>query len=146
MSNPTDEIKFNIPQAWLEVSELKEGSPVNIVAGKCPGCGAVFYPFHDTCIRCGSPECTPTVLSTTGVVYSQTVVHQAPKEFAVPYRAAYVLFSEGPLIFGQITGMQDVEIGDQVEAALGRLRDKEGGSGPWTFMFRPISGGMERGE
>ncbi len=131
-----NENKFLVPENWLKVEELKEGAPVKLVAAKCPACQAVFFPPFETCIRCGFSPCT-RIASSTGNVYSYTNVHRAGPEFSVPYRAAYVLLDEGPLVFSQIVGKEEIAVGGRVRAVLGRLKDKEKGSGMWTYQFSP---------
>ncbi|MGH9591565.1 MAG: Zn-ribbon domain-containing OB-fold protein [Bryobacteraceae bacterium] len=53
---------------------------------------------------------------TTGKVYTETVVHAAPAQFAAdaPYQLAIVALEEGGRLMGRIDGAR-VEIGDAVE-------------------------------
>ena len=55
---------------------------------------------------------------TTGTVYTETVVHAAPAQFAAdaPYQLAIVALDEGGRVMGRIDGAR-VEIGDAVEFA-----------------------------
>lgn len=52
----------------------------------------------------------------TGVVYTETVVHAAPEQFAAdaPYQLAIVTLAEGGRVTGRIAGDR-VAIGDAVE-------------------------------
>jgi uncharacterized OB-fold protein len=52
----------------------------------------------------------------TGTVYTETVVHAAPEQFAAdaPYQLAIVSLNEGGRITARISG-QRVHIGDAVE-------------------------------
>ncbi len=55
---------------------------------------------------------------TTGVVYTETVVHAAPAEFVAdaPYQLAIVALDAGGRITARITGDR-VKIGDKVQLA-----------------------------
>ena len=55
---------------------------------------------------------------TTGIVYTETVVHAAPAEFVAdaPYQLAIVALDGGGRITARITGDR-VKIGDKVELA-----------------------------
>jgi uncharacterized OB-fold protein len=54
----------------------------------------------------------------TGVIYTETVVHAAPAEFVAdaPYQLAIVSLASGGRLTARITG-ERVTIGDQVELA-----------------------------
>ncbi|WP_206812515.1 Zn-ribbon domain-containing OB-fold protein [Paradesulfitobacterium ferrireducens] len=138
--------EFIIPENWLKVEELKEGVRVNLMAGHCQDCGTVFFPAYQRCIKCGSEQCKPLVLSGKGTLYSETVVHQAPNNFSTPFRVGYVLFPEGPLVFGQFVDMREIQIGDQVEVVLGKLREAESGEAGWAYMYQPTAISSTRGE
>jgi len=69
---------------------------------------------------------------TTGVVYTETVVHAAPAEFVAdaPYQLAIVTLDAGGRVTARITG-ERVKIGDKVE-----LAESRGG----VEFFRKIAG------
>jgi len=54
----------------------------------------------------------------TGVVYTETVVHAAPEQFAAeaPYQLAIITLDAGGRITGRVAG-ERVQIGDPVELA-----------------------------
>jgi hypothetical protein len=54
----------------------------------------------------------------TGIVYTETVVHAAPEQFAseAPYQLAIVSLDEGGRVTARVTGAH-VAIGDRVELA-----------------------------
>lgn len=56
-----------------------------------------------------------------GIVYTETVVHAAPEQFAAdaPYQLAIVTLDEGSRVTGRIAGDR-VSIGDRVEFAEDR--------------------------
>ncbi len=58
---------------------------------------------------------------TTGTVYTETVVHAAPAQFAAdaPYQLAIVALAEGGRLMARIDGAR-VQIGDAVEFAESR--------------------------
>jgi uncharacterized OB-fold protein len=85
----------------------------------CPSCGATFYPPRRVCARCLA-ELEPAELSTKGVVYTYTVVHQAGPGFETPYTLVYVDLPEGVRVLGRLAG--EPRIGMVVELAADVFR------------------------
>jgi uncharacterized protein len=76
----------------------------HLLGSRCPDCGAHYFPQRRACARCLGDELQRVALSTRGVVYTSTVVHQSKLEFPVPYVLAYVDLPEGVRVPGQVTG------------------------------------------
>ena len=57
----------------------------------------------------------------TGVIYTETMVHAAPEQFAAdaPYQLVIVTLDEGGRVTGRVSGNR-VEIGDPVEVTAER--------------------------
>ena len=83
-----------------------------MTGSRCPACGATFYPPRGVCSRCLS-ELELVQLSTKGVVYTYTVVHQAGPGFETPYTLVYVDLPEGVRVLGRLDG--EPQIGMVVE-------------------------------
>lgn len=66
----------------------------------------------------------------TGVIYTETVVHAAPEQFAAeaPYQLAIVTLDDGVRVTARVSGDR-VEIGDPVE-----LAEERGG----VMFFRKV--------
>jgi uncharacterized protein len=86
-------------------------------------------------------EQTPK-LSGKGVVYSYTVVQEAPAGFEeqAPYVMALVKLDEGPLVTAQLTDLDGtVAIGDSVEMVTRKLKtDGSRGMIVYGYKFRPV--------
>lgn len=65
--------------------------PPALIGSACASCGGRAFPPRDVCPRCGAPDGQEQVrLSPDGVIYSFTVVRQAPPGLETPYVLAYV--------------------------------------------------------
>ena len=88
------------------------------------------------------PHEQPVKLSGRGVVYSYTVVQEAPAGFEeqAPYVMALVKLDEGPLVTAQLTDLDGaVAIGDSVEMVTRKLKtDGARGMIVYGYKFRPI--------
>jgi uncharacterized OB-fold protein len=75
-----------------------------------------------------------------GVVYSYTIVQEAPAGFEeqAPYVLALVKLDEGPIITAQLTDVEDpIEIGMRVEMVTRKLRaDGKEGVIQYGYKFR----------
>lgn len=110
--------------------------PPTLLGSACTVCYGRAFPPRDVCPHCGAVDTGEGVrLSTTGVVYSFTVVRQAPPGLKTPYVLAYVdLLDDELRVMARLEGFEpeEVEIGLPVRL-VGRPdeRDSEGG----TVMF-----------
>lgn len=75
-----------------------------LVGSACAECGAKVFPPVHVCPDCMSEKIDPLRLSRTGSLYSWSVVHVAPKNWKVPYVAAYVDLPEGVRVFAHVVG------------------------------------------
>jgi uncharacterized OB-fold protein len=77
--------------------------PPRLLGSRCPECSTVTYPSKDFCPACHcEAEQAPVALSSHGVVFSYTVVHQAPAGRRTPYVLAYVDLPDGVRVMAQI--------------------------------------------
>jgi len=113
-----------------------------LVAGRCPGCGAVAFPPEGACPACGArEEFESTPLSLTGEVVAVTAIGQggAPPEFVAqqrrdgPFAVAIVeattVDGDGSARFpAQLTDcdVEAVSVGDVVTGELRRIYTVEG--------------------
>ncbi len=112
----------------------------HLVGGRCPACGAHFFPAREVCSRCLS-ELATVALSGRGTVYTYTVIHQAPPGFETPYVLAYVDLPEGVRVLGQLeVPPEEARIGVQVELTLTPLGRDDEGREVVGFRFRPAGG------
>lgn len=96
------------------------GEPVDLVGGRCAGCGRITVPA-----RAGCPDCPPGteiadhVLSRRGVIYAATRIHlPSALGHPPPYAYGYVeLPDDGARVFAPLVGAPDHEwtVGEPVE-------------------------------
>jgi uncharacterized OB-fold protein len=120
--------------------ELMTLDPLALVGSRCRNCGATSFPARSTCPSCRSSDRPERAnLSTTGVVYTYTVVRQAPPGEEVPYVLAYVDLPEGVRLLTQLQRdcIKDVEIGMKVRLSERPLGTTEDGTELIGYQFVP---------
>lgn len=65
------------------------GKP-RLIGGRCRACTQLSFPRAAVCPGCFSEDIETVHLAEEGTLYSYSVVHQAPKGWAVPYALGYV--------------------------------------------------------
>lgn len=115
-----------------------------LIGSRCGSCGYVSFPKRlicPACLRENTMEEIP--LSRKGQIYSYTVQHIALPGFQAPYVVARVELPEGPKIYSLITGCKPVEgaleIGDEVELVIGKIKEDEKGNEVIGYLFRPVA-------
>ena len=77
--------------------------PPGLLGSRCPECSSVVFPAKDFCPACHcDADQASVVLSRHGIVFSYTVVHQAPAGRRTPYVLAYVDLEDGVRLMVQI--------------------------------------------
>jgi uncharacterized OB-fold protein len=74
---------------------------------KCMHCGQALPPEAAVCTTCGHTELSSAPAAGTATLVSWTVVHRAPNSALaalVPYTVGLVELTEGPWLYGRITG------------------------------------------
>ena len=69
---------------------------------QCNSCRYCVFPVSCICPQCGGTDLRKEPLSSTGTVFSWTVIHRGGKGMRVPYILAIADFPEGPRIFSQV--------------------------------------------
>ena len=112
---------MEIPRHW----RLKK-QRYALVGEVCPHCEVKIFPPRDVCPNCGEEAKTRFDFSGKGVVFSYTVMRDAPAGYQenLPYTVALVKLDEGPVVTAQLTdlGDQSVEIGMPVEMVTRKIR------------------------
>jgi hypothetical protein len=106
--------------------------------------GEVQFP-PDPITSSEQAEWEPFVLSGSGIIYSFTVVRQAPSGYdqQSSYIVAMVQLAEGPMVTAQLTDCdaEQVSVGMPVEMITRRLRDMgPDGMIVYGYKFRPLIG------
>ena len=121
----------------LEVGPDGKG---HLIGGRCPGCGAFYFPARSVCSRClcGDLEIVP--LCSTGTLYTYTVIHQSLPQFETPYILGYVDLDDNVRVAGQIFGVDvdALELGMRVTIQV-EPRDNPDGKQVLWFRFKPAA-------
>ncbi len=113
-------------------------SKYNLIGGFCSNCNKTFFPFKKTCASCGN-EVKEVFLPTKGTVITYTKIFTAPTGFEeqTPYVIGIIELENGVKVCAQI--VDDVEIGDKVEAVFRRIFEKDRSSPiNYGLKFRKI--------
>ena len=121
-----------------------------LVGEVCPHCEVKIFPPRDVCPNCGGEAKTRFDFSGRGVVFSYTVMRDAPAGYQqnLPYTVALVKLDEGPMVTAQLTdlGDQAVEIGMPVEMVTRKIRSDGDDRGVivYGYKFRPAGLGIAK--
>ena len=83
------------------VPAVREGlfttEPPALIAGRCARCAALFFPQTELCPNCQHEIVEPLALSTTGTVYTFTIIRMPPPGYVgeTPYAYGVVELPEG---------------------------------------------------
>jgi uncharacterized protein len=71
--------------------------PPALIGGCCRVCATLRFPAADVCPACQADDCAQVALSTTGTVFTFTVVHASPPGYLgeAPYAYGVVELPEG---------------------------------------------------
>lgn len=109
----------------------------------CKSCGAYSFPPRLVCKKCRSRDSQPYNLKGRGVLYSYTIIYQAPDRFDAhaPYAVGLIDLQEGVRITAQLTdiALDAIEIGMQLEMVVRQIYE-DGVRGPimYGYKFRPL--------
>ena len=111
-----------------------------LVGGRCPGCGAFYFPARSVCSRCLGGDVERVPLRGSGTLYTYTVIHQSLPQFETPYILGYVDLDDNVRVAGQVV---DVEA-DALELGMRltiHVEPREGADGEHVlwFRFRPAA-------
>ena len=117
---------------------FRGGKPY-LIGSQCQNCGYVAFPQRVVCPACVMKDSMKEIeLSPSGKIDTFSVLHVAAPGFAVPYVVGYVSLPEGPRIFSMIRyAGESMEIGDEVELFVGKIREDELGNEVIGYQFKP---------
>lgn len=103
--------------------------PPRLVGGRCENCGEVFFPFAHLCPLCRGTHTAVIDLSTSGTIYSYTVVRVPVPGYAgpVPYGLGLVDLPDGIRVTTMLLAptVDDLEVGAPVDFAVVDLGDDD---------------------
>ena len=121
--------------------EITQDGPA-LVAGRCTACGATSFPKAAVCTECLALDIGTTHLPRQGVLYSFSVVHQAPKGWIVPYVLGYVDLPDGIRVLAHIEGpAAEIAIDQNVELGTARVGTGADGAPLMSYVFSPSGRG-----
>ncbi|RBQ15852.1 hypothetical protein DP939_33115 [Spongiactinospora rosea] len=80
-----------------------------LVGGRCADCGATAWPARAVCHRCGGADVRLGAFARSGTLVSCTRVMVPRPGLEAPYMLGQVRLDDGPVVFGQILGLDDTE-------------------------------------
>jgi uncharacterized OB-fold protein len=116
-----------------------------LVGGHCPECGAFYFPARSVCSRCLCGDLERVPLSSSGSLYTYTVIHQSLPEFETPYLLGYVDLDDNVRVAGQLVGVEadELELGMRVTTQVEPRQGADGDQVLW-FRFRPATTSKEK--
>ena len=110
-------------------------------AGKCKGCGKIFFPPRLVCDKCKSREFEIINLSREGKVLTFTVIRVAPSQFVdqAPYAVAIIELKEGVKICTQVAdcNIDEIIIGMPVKLEFRKVSE-EGEAGIINYGYKAV--------
>jgi uncharacterized OB-fold protein len=127
---------------WTDASS--EGD-VRLLASKCKQCGEIFFPKKNggVCTHCQHDTFIEMKLSSTGKIYSYSVVMIRPPEYYkgdVPYALGFVDLPEGIKVETLFTqcDFDELAVDMEVEMILDTLYIDDEGNEVICYKFRPV--------
>jgi uncharacterized OB-fold protein len=112
----------------------------NLIGTRCDRCGITFFPSRRFCSGCfQSDQIKEVNLSTTGTLYTYTIVHQGKPSFKAPYSVGYVDLKEGVRIFSILFDVapEELKVGMKMELVFRNMAEVSDESGAFIYGFRP---------
>ena len=113
-----------------------------LIGSKCQRCGYITFPPRIVCSACVSKGGMERVaLGSRGKIDTFSVLHVGTPDFKAPYILAYVMIG-GTKVLSMITGCEAreeaLEIGEEVDLVIEKIREDEEGHEIWGYKFRPV--------
>lgn len=125
--------------------DVFDADPPALLGSRCTTCARKAFPPRDVCPHCGAVDrAEPVRLTGEGVVYSFTVVRQAPPGLDMPYVLGYVDLPEHDVrVMSRIEGVDPDRVGIGMPVHLVSRpdeRDAEHATVMFAFEYRNAEG------
>ena len=124
------------PSYWREMPQR-----YRLEAGKCKGCGAIFFPPRLVCSECNGREFETVTLPDKGKLLTFTVIRVAPSQFVdqAPYAVGIVEFDGGPNALMQVVDcpVDTIEIGMPVRIEFRKIFT-DGEAGIISYGYKAV--------
>ena len=121
---------------WREIPQR-----YRLEAGKCKGCGKVFFPPRLVCDKCKGRAFEQITLPDEGKVVTHTVIRTPPAGFEdeAPYAIAVVKLGKDVQILTQVVDcdFEEIKIGSKVRIEF-RLIQESGKSGVLCYGYKCV--------
>ena len=96
---------LSVPVFWRMNKEK-----YRLLGKKCSNCSAMIFPDRKQCPFCDSTNITEQCFTGKGKIYTYTIIRVAPDGFEAPYITAMIKLEEGPMIVGEVVGVDSDDI------------------------------------
>ncbi len=121
---------------WREIPQR-----YRLEAGKCSGCGAIWFPPRLVCKECGKREFEVVNLPDRGKVQTFTVIRVPPSEFCdqAPYALGVIELENGVLLQCQIADCSpdELSVGMPVRIEFRKIKE-EGEAGIICYGYKAV--------
>ena len=126
-----------------------------LIGARCESCGAVTFPMHGSCPRCGTTDVTEHLLPRRGTLWTWTTQEFLPKEPYAggetaetfrPYGVGLVQLGDEVRVEGRLTESDParLQFGMEVELVVVPFRTDPDGTEVMVYAFAPVASGEER--
>ena len=120
-----------------------QASAGTLLGMRCLDCGISVFGQAVFCQACSSSRLEPVDLSSTGTLYSYTIVRVPPEGWPgpVPYVLGEVELLEGPHILAEVIGVahEALKVGMEVRLALQEVQSGEPGPALMVYKWAPVT-------
>jgi uncharacterized protein len=127
---------MSVSKYWREIPHR-----YRLEAGKCTGCGKIYFPQRLICDECGSREFEHIKLQPEGKLLTYTIIHVGPSQFAdqVPYAVGIVEMKDQVRLLCQVADcdLQKIETGMPVRIEFRRV-SQDGDAGILNYGYKCV--------
>jgi uncharacterized OB-fold protein len=110
----------------------------HLTGGRCRACNARSFPRAPVCTNCLSEDIEAYTVGNRGTLYSYSIVHQAPKGWAVPYALGYVDLPDDVRVLAHLdVAASAVKIDMPMKLAVGVVGADAAGNPLVSYTFVP---------
>jgi uncharacterized OB-fold protein len=115
-----------------------KGKP-RLIGGRCRNCQVLSFPRAAVCVSCFSEDIEKVQLAEEGTLYSYSIVHQAPKGWAVPYALGYVDLPDNVRVLAHLDApAEKIAINMPMRLAVGVVGADASGAPLLSYTFTVV--------
>ena len=131
-----------LKQGLFHIPESQDDRPY-LFGSRCRVCGYTCFPRKVICVRCRLDTTMEGIkVGPYGTLESFAIMRVGLPDFPPPYIMGYVRMKEGVVIFGLMTGCEvrddALEIGEEMEMVIEKIKEDEKGNNLIGWKFKPI--------